>query len=373
MIGVRLKPVDTWFFRDGTPFTRDASPQDDVESLFPPHPATTAGALRAALALAQGWGGRGRWRASFNDVLGNGPEDMGGLSFDGPFLLRGGEPLFRSPRHLLGVTGSNGWRPCALLRPGPPVRCDLGEKIRLPDLPEENKIGAKLQTGDQEWITLRGLTSVLRGALPETGEIVESKALWSVEERIGLERDRETRSAKEGMLYSTRQIRPGHNVSLGVRISGLPADWAGPSGQLIPLGGESRLARCLEWQGCAELDMLPAPTGPAGRAVLVALSPLDLEEAVIRGERPLDTLDGARVVSACLNRPQRIGGWDSLAYRPLPLRSTLTPGSVLFCEIPEGRGDAVAGGGLLRLGARTAWGLGLIAAGVWPEDRERGS
>ncbi len=370
MIGVHLDPVDTWFFRGGTPFASDAAPQDDVESLFPPHPATTAGALRAALALARGWDGRGRWHKSFDDVLGNGPENPGRLSFDGPFLLRCGKPLFRSPRHLLGVREANGWQPYALLRPGPPVRCDLGKAIRLPDLPEGSKTGAKLQAGDREWLTLEGLTSVLRGAVPEASEIVEDKALWSAEERIGLARDRDTRSAKEGMLYSTRHVRPGRGVSLGMRIAGLPADWPRPFDRLVPLGGENRVAHCREWQGCAGLDTLPVPGGPRGQAVLVALTPLDLEEAVVRGERPLDAPNGTRIVSACLDRPQRIGGWDSLARRPLPLRSVLAPGSVLFCEIPENAREAGTGGGILRLGARTTWGFGLVAAGVCPKDRE---
>ncbi len=372
MIAVRLEPVDTWFFRDGTPFASDATPQDDVGSLFPPHPATPVGALRVALALARGWNGRGRWPESLNEVLGNGPEDLGRLRFDGPFLLRCGKPLFRPPRHLLGVREADGWRPCVLLRLGEEVWCDLGKKVRLPDLPEECRTGAKLRTGDREWLTLEGMTSVLRGVLPQASEIVKSKDLWSIEERIGLERDNETRSAKEGMLYSTRQIRPGRGVSLGMRIAGLPADWAGGLvDRLVPLGGESRLAQCREWQDGAELDALPAPVGADGRAVLGALSPLDLDEAVLRGERPLDALGGAKVVAACLDRPQRIGGWNSLARRPLPLRSVLAPGSVLFCEIPEDGRNAAAG--LLRIGERTAWGFGLVAAGAWPKDRETGT
>ncbi len=397
MIGVGLEPVDTWFFRDGTPFTRGAAPQEDVESLFPPHPTTVVGALRAALALARGWSGRGSWCEAFNDVLGDGPEDLGVLSFDGPFLLRDGRPLFPVPRHLLGITTANGcttsgWQPCALLRPGPPVRCDLGEAVRLPDLPEgggtskEQKrpfartavhlpdlpegggIDGKPHNGDRQWLTLKGLTTVLRGGLPETKQVVPSGDLWSVEERIGLQRDRETRSAMEGRLYSTRQVRPGRGVSLGMRISGLPAGWADPFGQLVPLGGESRLAHCREWTGGTDLDALPAAIGSDGRAALVALSPLDLEDAIVRGERPLDGLGGARIVSACLDRPQHIGGWNSLAHRPLPLRSALAPGTVLFCEIPDDKRDAIATGGLLRIGARTAQGFGLVAAGAWPED-----
>ena len=74
MTGVRLEPLDTWFFRDGTPFTADSAPQEDVRSLFPPHPPTVAGALRAALALSRGWSGRGRWSQEIAGVLGDGPE-----------------------------------------------------------------------------------------------------------------------------------------------------------------------------------------------------------------------------------------------------------------------------------------------------------
>ena len=110
----------------------------------------------------------------------------------------------------------------------------------------------------------------------------------------------------------------------------------------------------------------------ARKVVLIALSPLDIE-AGIHGGKPLDDLGGARVVSACLDRPQRIGGWDSLARRPLPLRSVLPPGSTLFCETPDPErfADAVtAGGGLARVGSRQEWGFGLVALGVWTDPQE---
>ena len=60
MIGLQFDPIDSWFFRDGTPFTTNSTPQEDVSSLFPPYPPTVVGALRAALALEKGWPGRGR-------------------------------------------------------------------------------------------------------------------------------------------------------------------------------------------------------------------------------------------------------------------------------------------------------------------------
>ena len=34
MIGIRFDPLDTLFFRNGTPFARGSAPQDGVASLF---------------------------------------------------------------------------------------------------------------------------------------------------------------------------------------------------------------------------------------------------------------------------------------------------------------------------------------------------
>lgn len=378
MIGIRLEPVDTWFFRDGTPFAAGSTPQDDVASLFPPHPATVAGALRAALAINHGWSGRGRWPQDICRVLGDGPQDLGLLSLDAPFLLRDGQPLFRSPQHLLGSNDPDGWTPRGFLRPGPPVACDLGEAVRLPDI---SGVGAdseefqveELKPGDSQWLTPAGMNAALRGELPSSSEVVPSRALWSAEPRIGLQLERETRSAKEGMLYSTQHVRPGPGISLGARIDGLPQDWMPPYGQLVPLGGESRLAECREWDGGLTLDAPLAEIRADHRVAVIALSPLDIGEDVCLGRQRLDALGDARVVSACLDRPQRIGGWNSLTGHSLPLRSVLPPGSVLFCEV----GDAarfeqtiLSGNGVTRLGAWQQWGFGLAALGVWPEATE---
>ena len=114
MIGVQLEPVDSWFFRDGTPFTAGSTSQDNVNSLFPPYPSTIVGALRVAMALDNGWDGCGRWPSSLNAVLGDGPQDLGKLSFDGPFLIKDKKPLFRVPQHLLGSRESQGWTPRGL-------------------------------------------------------------------------------------------------------------------------------------------------------------------------------------------------------------------------------------------------------------------
>ena len=377
-VGVQLSPLDTWFFRDGTPFSAHHSAQEAVSSTFPPHPATVAGAVRAWLALSNGWSGQGRWHAEICKVLGDGPDDLGRLSFDGPFVLRCGRPLFRVPRHLLGdMTAPEGsrprWRPRVLLCPGNPVRCDLGERVRLPRLPTVFSGSPDMKVGDDVWLSADGMRAVLAGRLPENSMFVRSAGIWSQERRIGLKRDPETRTVEEGMLYSSSHVRPGRGVSLGVQVDGVPDSWTRRFGSLVPLGGESRLAEFTKWSGDLSLD---TDLEARRRLVLVALTPLDLPQDIYGGRQPLALagLGDALVVSACLGRPQRIGGWDSGRRRPVPMRSVLAPGSVLFCELPEVpvRGT-IPSGGLMRLGTRQEWGFGLVAVGRWPNDEETDS
>ena len=375
MIGIRLEPVDTLFFRDGTPFTADSSSQEDVASLFPPYPPTVAGALRAALARCNGWNRGLQWPGELNAVLGDGPDELGKLSFDGPFLLSNDQPLFRAPRHLLGTSDSEGWKPAAFLRPGCPVECDLdpGRAVRLPETFTTHQDPEELKAGDSQWLSLNGMNAVLRGRLPHKKHVVPTEGLWSDESRIGLKRDRSRRTAEEGMLYSTQHVRLDRRVSLGVRIAGVPEEWTWPTDQLIPLGGESRLAACKKWRAAPTLRMPLSEIESSGRVTFIALTPLDLDESFCSGRRPLNVPGNVRVVSACLNRPQRIGGWDSLRRRPLPLRSVLPSGSVLFCEIAEPRRFIEVIGardGLAQLGSRPAWGFGVVALGTWSDEME---
>lgn len=372
MIGIQLEPIDTLFFRDGTPFSAGSSSQEDVGGLFPPHPASVAGALRAALARLNGWTGHGRWPRELNDTLGDGPNDLGKISLAGPFLLRDGQPLFPAPRHLFGEVAAGGWMPRVLLRPGASVTCDLGNAVRLPELPPHDGEAESLKPGEGWWITRAGLEAVLRGTIPEPAEVVPSTDLWREERRIGLERDRRTRTAQEGMLYSTRHVRLRRGVALAMQIAGVPEDLTMPFDHVVPLGGESRLAECSVWNDGLDITMPLETIECSRRMVVIALSPLDLDHQVCMGREPL-TLGRARVVSACSSRAQRIGGWDSLARRPLPLQSVLPAGSTLFCEIEDlaGLREAVmANGRLPRIGARQRWGFGIVALGSWPDTSE---
>lgn len=356
-----LTPIDTWFFRDGTPFDMGASPQSGVLGVFPPFPPTVAGAIRAALALQNGWDGRARWNPDIEAVLGNGPDNLGRLQITGPFVLHRGAPVLPMPRHVLGRSDEDGrWLPAGMLRPGAAsFPSDLGTSVRLPE------VAPGLASSPGNWVTWAGLNRILRGELPSGHDLVRKDDLWAEEPRIGIARETSSRTVADGALYSTRHVRLHPSVSIGVEVDGVPADWRTPAGSVLPFGGESRFAACEHWRTNPIVN-LDIPVGESGTVVLVALTPVLLDHNTVCGRSDLP-VRGIRIVSACADRPLRIGGWDSLRRAPLPLKNALAPGSTLFCEV-DGL-DALRKeltGGLLRIGTMITAGFGLCAVGNAP-------
>lgn len=361
-----LTPQDAWFFRDGRPYNHGESNQANVESLFPPPARTLTGALRAALARANGWDGkRGTWPPAVTTAFGDGPDDLGQLQFIGPFLIKDNQPLWPLPRHLLGKAASGTWTPKALLQPAEqPTETDQGS-LRLPEIPRSVTDRDGLKPAESAWITRAGLDTLLKGGLPPADTLVRPSELWRVEARIGLKRDADTLIVGEGDLYSPAYVRLRRGVSLGVGFSGLPAGMNSLPG-LFPLGGESRLAQCEVWPGnplpsTPDTGAFPIDTNGRARFVLVLLTPGRLDP----GKPPLD---GVELVSACVGKPLFYGGWDSLRHGPLPLEPFLPPGSVWFCRAPADRLPEILSQHGRWLGQHTAHGFGQIAIGLWPAN-----
>ena len=113
-----LHPLDTLFFRDGRPYNQDDPGQAEAASVFPPHPPTVVGAVRAALARAMGWPSKTWDKTKLGDGVDwqAGDGALGPLSFAGPYVLRNGEPLFPAPLCLVQGKDRDGAAPCRLAR-----------------------------------------------------------------------------------------------------------------------------------------------------------------------------------------------------------------------------------------------------------------
>ncbi|MEJ5237887.1 type III-B CRISPR module-associated Cmr3 family protein [Limisphaera sp. VF-2] len=369
-----LSPCDAWFFRDGRPYHHGESNQADVPSVFPPSPRTLSGALRAALARAHGWHDGHRWPPALNPVLGDGPHHLGTLQFTGPFLIRGIGPSARSlwpmPRHLLGSHQKGRWIPRAFLIPDSrEIPSDLGSRrLPRPNLPPGQSQGG-FKPPEAVWVTSRGLERILTGRLPEADEIVPAEELWTLESRIGLRRQPDSLIVGPGDLYSPCYVRLHPRVSLGVGIQGLPESMH-PLPPLLALGGESRLAAAEPWPQ----NPLPAAPGvnsfqPDSRGmirfVLLLLTPARFTSPA----NPASNLPlPAEVISACVARPQWIGGWDSLNHEPLALEPFYPAGSVWFCETPAEKFPQIYNHHGQWLGDYTRHGFGQIAIGLWPPN-----
>ncbi|NMC09911.1 MAG: type III-B CRISPR module-associated protein Cmr3 [Methanothrix sp.] len=355
---LKLTPLDSWFFRDGRPF-HQGEPSADVESLFPPSAFTVVGAARAYLAQRMGWR-NGKWDEKIIGILGDG-YDLGPLMFRGPFIGRENsgeiEPLFPVPLNLLGRYEEGKGRLFKLLSPGKGIDCDLG-KVRFPSA--EGVEGMK--TFMQHYLTKKSLTAVLQARTDDL-EIVASRDLWDIEYAVGLARDRDTRTAKEGNLYSSCKIRLKRGVCLMIGIEGLGDDL--PDQFALAMGGESKMSVAEKLDIREDPYSKPDLESENGhlRFTLTHLTPAWLE----RWPGPGEVLPGVpgKVVSACLDRPIRIGGWNSVKREPESLKPFIRPGSTWFCEADANKKEEVLQLHGSRIGEYTDFGFGEVVIGVW--------
>jgi len=342
-----LAPLDAWFFRDGRPYNEKEASQADVASVFPPPARTLSGALRAALARANGWSGSGRWTPKLNAALGSSPNDLGALQFTGPFLIKGGHALWPLPRHLLGRAQER-WELTAFLRPD----------NKLP--PGESRDG--LKPAETAWITTTALNVLLEGKRPDGTDIFPPGTLWAHEPRVGLRRDETRHTTGEGALYSPAYVRLHRCVALGVCIAGVPDELTADIPPLFPLGGESRLARCDAWPHNPLPEPPPRDSFRPDATGRIRFSAVLLTPGCFREP----SLPGAAIVSACVGRPHLIGGWDSLKREPLPLHPFAPAGSVWFCTASGDDFSSILAQHGKHIGPYAAHGFGHIVIGLWP-------
>lgn len=357
---LKLTPLDSWFFRDSRPFHQGEA-SADIESIFPPSAFTVVGAIRAYHASKMGWRD-GKWNERITRVLGDG-YNLGSLRFRGPFLGRetsdGVEPLFPVPLHLLGKFEEGKGHELRLLAPGDWIECDLG-KVRLPT----SKGIEGMKTLMRHYLTTNNLKKVLQGSLDDL-EIVDSKDLWGTEYTVGLARDEMSRTAKEGYLYSSCKIRLKERACLLIGIYGLKDDIEGPF--IMPMGGESRMAMGERIEITNDLfsnkELQMEPKSQYLKFTVTHLTPAWLD----RWPGPGQSLPGipGTVISACMERPLHIGGWDSVKKEPVALKPFIRPGSTWFCEADVDHREAVLRLHGSKIGEHTGFGFGEVAIGAW--------
>lgn len=359
---LHIDAVDTLMFRDGRPFNQADAGASEAISVFPPHPPTVVGAVRAAI-----WREMGAWDKT---VLGDGTDwrdnnTLGALHFTAPLIVREKsseagkteyEPLFPVPLHVVEGSVGDKEKPLTRLQPGPARQCDLGS-ARLP-VPEQKLSFIKVI--EDRFVTAAGMKKILDGVLPEQEALIDCGTLWQREPRVGVGIDRETRMTSDGQLYMASHIRMANGVSLAVCLDDADHQRKGFARALIPLAGEHRMADIKSGPAI----VLPAcpKTLDSGRYCAIQISPMVLDDM----PRPGGNLCGlpGTLVSACLGKPVSIGGWNSSKRKPIPLRQAIPAGSVWFFQDADNTALDWHG---RSIGIGEAWGFGQVLIGTWQE------
>ncbi len=352
----KFSGIDTLFFRDSTPFNAGEGGQADVQGLFPPYMTTLQGAIRTTLAYNQGW----RPGSDLPTELG-GPDDLGQLKLKGPYVLANGEPLFPAPKLLLQSSNKKG--NYVRLKPGPEVKCDLGDNIKLP-IPQKDEPGLKLL--EKSWLTLSGMETVLVGNVPKNFQVLAANKLWGSENRVGIKLCKRSGTAEDSMLYSSIHVRLKKGITLGVLVEGVPDSWYVGLNNIIPLGGEGKMA------GLTIKDEIPAfPGAPEIKSMnseirytvtLITPGYYKNIENVIRNGPP--DLPG-KCVSACIDKLEQVGGWDLKDRSPRPLQPLVPAGSTWFFTADEAEKQEIYDLHGKCIGDKTEYGFGQILIGIW--------
>jgi len=346
----QFKPLDTSFFRGAKPF--NSGEGGFLDSQFPPTAQTLAGVIRAAIGDAKGvdWQKfRNNQQPEIANLIGKESDDAGQLSFAGPFILKAGERLYPVPLCLLHSETSNGW---TRLLPSPEsFRTDMEGKKRLPTPTNLSLQGAKPL--ENAWLDAANMQAVLDGDVPAS--FIKDSELFDGEVRVGIGRNNQTRKTEEGLLYFTRHVRLQEGVSLGMAVAG--ADDVQPA-SMVRLGGEGRMAS-LQVDDAVD-SRLRGNEDKSAKFVIILLTHGDFAGKI--GPE----IAGVNIISACIGKAVREGGWDYKHNRPKPLKSLVPAGSCYFVQGDEEKIRALHG---KHIGERTAFGYGEVAVGIWREGK----
>lgn len=346
---ITFEPLDSLFFREAKPF--NAGESGFLDSQFPPPAQTLSGAIRGAIGEANGV----NWKdeEAVKKLVGAAGDDPKPLNFAGPYLFKDEQRLYPVPLNLLFGEKEKKWT--RLVPSCSTFTTDIGDR-QMPT-PEKTLEGAK--PVEEGWLDAVNMQMVLNGNLPT--DIIPAKDIFVREARAGIGRDNRKSVVNEGQLYFTRHLRliEKNGITLGMAAGGTNL----PDGGMVRLGGEGRLARIVVGKLPAALSAPKVIGNPKG-LILTLLTHGDFGGKVEPDWSIVHP--GLELVTACIGKPVREGGWDYARRQPKPLKSLVPAGSCYFVKMNNGiLADVVTNLHGKQIGQRTKFGYGEIAVGLW--------
>ena len=339
--------VDSWFFRESR--SMDGAGSTALNSLFPPPQNTLLGAIRTYIGDVFNAEHGTNWQEfkdnhALQNIIGF-ANDYANLKVQGAWLFNKAteEIYFPCPMNLL----KQGEEETNFFQIGAPVYCDLG-CVKLPQLDRE-----KSQSPLEDmYISGRDYSAVLQGKTVPLNHLKARKAIITADERLGIARDNSRRKTEEGKLYQTNHLRLQQDWGLYLGLTGLAENVFKPH-QLLRLGGEGRMT---ELSLLEKAPLLPQKVSKRENTKnLVIYLATNLPDHKRQKDTPMlpnesfkaveengiTTWQGCilgkpiKIISAISAKPIRIGGWDMVKHKSLPVRSFIPAGSCWYIETED--------------------------------------
>lgn len=333
---VFIEPLDVLILRGNKLF---GDPGSYGESLIPPWPSVAAGAIRSRILVDDCVDLAAFARGEVSHPTLGTPAQPGSFAITAFCLARRKddgriERLMAAPADLsIGKTNDDS---LIVRRLAPaPTHNALASSAPLPLLPMlAETTRSKPESG--YWLSEAAWAHYLAGTPIPTHELIPSRDLWKIDERVGVGLSSATRAAEEGKLFSTQAVAFSPNIGFIARMIGATP----PRDGLLRFGGDGR--------GCALHPAHDAALEPdyavltrARRCKLVLQSPGLFTQGWLPNGITHDA-DGsyrfdlhgvrAKLVCAAVPRAEIISGWDLAKQHPKPAQRVAPSGSVYWLD-----------------------------------------
>lgn len=394
---INFEQIDSWFFRESRPHGSVGA--NALNSVFPPPIRTLLGAIRSHIGYQyfkkhtdKSWDDLQRL-PELKAIIGD-AHYLGSLQPRGVFLQ---EKYGRQVSYFLPAPSNI----CSKIEQEKPqylafqltknrYETDIGytHLVELPTATKNISDTRGFKPLENTWFSKEVWEQVLSGdvsGLARSGDGIRSNSDFIAPEyRLGIALNSANRSVQEGLLYQTTHLRLKSGVSVCMPIEydktaltqAVGADLL-QQATLLRLGGEARMASVTL---NAQADYLPkAPQkltttiASKKRFMLYFISKLAMQDKSWLPAGFSSNEQGwqgkindieVQIISACMSKAYREGGWDQLGHQPRAIENYLPVGSALFVEVDASIDDTVLIASLHgQCVNKNAWGEGLMLVG----------
>lgn len=320
---IEINPLDTLFFKDGKPFSRDEETWAD--GIFPPPPSVFYGALRTAY-MAQ----HNLDMATINMEA----DPTRNLKITGISYFMGGNQVYPLPLDLVKKKADKDNTVFLLERTENNIisSLDTDEKnsvpfLLVPPFDQAENVENGYLTDDSQKEYLFGYDDEFKTLSLDDYCLTEPK--------VGIGRDSRTRTASEARLYRVGMLRL-KKFQFIVEFENLSLNESG----FLKLGGEGKAVTYQK----TDRSTVPEQTKPTNNIFKLYLAtpallengwlPKWIDTTDLKGKYPGTDLM-VNLIAAATGKPLFIGGFDMKAREPKQMLKAVPPGSVYYFEIQD--------------------------------------